>query len=70
LDEQANNLSGPSASNTLKWWQTGLDHTTLEPHVRPGQSCPKCLMDDLTYDTLFRLLCPNCGYVAECGAFT
>jgi hypothetical protein len=62
--------SNPAPSSGQKWWQIGVDPVTLEPQARVGLPCPKCLMDDLAYDTLFRLRCPNCGYIAECGAFT
>jgi hypothetical protein len=56
-----------------KWWQTESHEegtaTTLDP-PRQGESCPKCQMADLDFDTLFRLHCPVCGFVASCGAFT
>lgn len=52
-----------------KWWKR--DAVAAGPD-RPqrGTPCPKCYMADLDWDSLFRLHCPNCGYVAECGAFT
>ncbi len=57
-----------------KWWQVenGLaeQQPSMKPPAKQGQPCPKCYLADLDYDSLFRLSCPNCGYVAECGAFT
>lgn len=58
------------SGSTKKWWQTESDAKSVPARPRKGQACPKCLMDDLDYDTLFRLSCPVCGYVADCGAFT
>lgn len=51
-----------------KWWQT--ERREKPPRMHQGQPCPRCLMGDLDYDALFRLRCPVCDYVAECGAFT
>jgi len=51
-----------------KWWQT--ERHEKPPRMHQGQPCPRCLMGDLDYDALFRLRCPVCDYVAECGAFT
>lgn len=53
-----------------KWWKTKAASVTGQAPVRRGQPCPKCYMADLDLDSLFRIHCPNCGYVAECGAFT
>jgi len=57
------------ATTAGKWWQR--DDVAAEPgRAQRGSPCPKCFMADLDWDSLFRLHCPNCGYVAECGAFT
>jgi ribosomal protein S27AE len=69
----AQNLKGVAAQTTTdgaRWWKTGEAEVDKLPHLRSGHSCPKCYLADLEFDTLFRLHCPNCGYVAECGAFT
>jgi len=58
------------ASRKPRWWKTDPEVAQQNPRARRGQSCPQCLMADLTFDSLFRLHCPVCGYVAECGAFT
>ena len=68
-----NRIEGQEAK-LKKWWQQDRPEGTPAganlAAPKKGDSCPKCLMDDLNYDTLFRLSCPVCGYVAECGAFT
>jgi len=53
-----------------RWWKTDPEIAREHPRARRGQSCPQCHMADLSFDSLFRLHCPVCGYVAECGAFT
>ena len=53
-----------------KWWQTGQSSAGKVLGSQAGQPCPKCYLADLDLDTLFRLSCPNCGFVANCGAFT
>ena len=53
-----------------KWWKRNAAMTANLERPQRGEPCPKCYMDDLGWDSLFRLHCPNCGYVAECGAFT
>jgi hypothetical protein len=70
LTEQIDNSANSLAASKKKWWQTNYLPTGVPPRPRKGQSCPKCLMADLDYDTLFRLSCPVCGFVADCGAFT
>ncbi len=57
-------------SKRKRWWRQEGQAVSNFVAPKKGESCPKCLMDDLDYDTLFRLSCPVCGYVAECGAFT
>ena len=63
-------MGEPQRGMTKRWWKEdrSADFDYFAP--KKGEACPKCLMDDLDYDTLFRLSCPVCGYVAECGAFT
>lgn len=53
-----------------KWWKASVTSKIMGTHSHRGEACPKCYLADLGYDTLFRLSCPNCGYIAECGAFT
>jgi hypothetical protein len=53
-----------------KWWKRGVAARDSTDRPQRGTPCPKCYMADLDWDSLFRLHCPNCGYVAECGAFT
>jgi hypothetical protein len=70
--------SGPEAAGKIdwrsresqKWWKASIASKAKEMHSHRGEACPKCYLADLDYDTLFRLSCPNCGYIAECGAFT
>jgi len=57
-------------TNDRKWWKHDGATAVSANRSQKGESCPKCQMDDLDWDSLFRLHCPNCGYVAECGAFT
>lgn len=72
MDKQENVTFDPSKSekSTEKWWKTDGTSKDKMAHPRQGEACPKCYLADLEYDTLFRLHCPNCGYIAECGAFT
>ncbi|MDX1614637.1 MAG: hypothetical protein R3300_10030 [Candidatus Promineifilaceae bacterium] len=58
------------AAQKAPWWKTDPETAREHPQPRRGQSCPQCHMADLAFDSLFRLHCPVCGYVAECGAFT
>lgn len=54
------------------WWRSGPGGRR-EPCAappRPGEKCPACGDADLAYDSLFVLVCPECSYVAESGAFT
>ncbi|MGD8806651.1 MAG: hypothetical protein PVH65_12410 [Chloroflexota bacterium] len=53
-----------------KWWKREAAAAASPDRPQRGAPCPKCYMADLDWDSLFRLHCPNCGYVAECGAFT
>jgi len=62
--------AGQADADDQKWWKTDRPTIVGEAPVRRGQPCPKCFMADLDLDSLFRIHCPNCGYVAECGAFT
>ena len=70
--------SGPKAEGNIdwrererqKWWKASSASKVIGLHSHRGEACPKCYLADLDYDTLFRLRCPNCGYIAECGAFT
>ena len=50
-----------------RWWRKG---DGCEVSLRPGQTCPQCHLGRLDYDELFRLLCRQCGYSPESGAFT
>ena len=64
--------SDPSTTSTTgqKWWKQNKDPVVLPAAAHRGQPCPNCLLADLDLDSLFRLRCPNCDYVADCGAFT
>jgi ribosomal protein S27AE len=54
-----------------KWWRhEAAAEQEAAPLPRQGEPCPKCYMAEMSYDSLFRLHCPVCGYVAACGAFT
>lgn len=53
-----------------RWWKTDPEIVHANPRAQRGEPCPQCLMADLAFDSLFRLRCPVCGYVAACGAFT
>lgn len=59
-----------SDSAESRWWRKQEADEPPDPTSRRGQACPKCLLGDLDYDTLFRLRCPVCHFVADCGAFT
>ncbi|MGD2049056.1 MAG: hypothetical protein PVH03_06155 [Chloroflexota bacterium] len=70
MGEQGDKLVKQTRTASQKWWKTGSASIQDEPRTGQGQPCPKCYIADLDYDTLFRLRCPNCNYVADCGAFT
>lgn len=53
-----------------RWWKSAENGGDRDLRPVEGAPCPKCLLGDLSFDTLFRLQCSNCGYIAECGAFT
>jgi hypothetical protein len=55
---------------TKKWWQIDQLEAPEGPQGKAGEPCPKCWLADLEHDSLFRIHCPICGYIAECGAFT
>lgn len=66
----ANKPSGLPDTRREKWWKLDSAVVDDENQAGRGQACPKCYLADLDFDTLFRLHCPNCGFIAECGAFT
>jgi hypothetical protein len=70
MNETRANNTQPGAAGGIKWWKTS-DRAGDEA-ARPivGTSCPKCYLGNLEFDSLFRLQCSNCGFIAECGAFT
>lgn len=68
MAEQRSTTGKEKHSVSRKWWQT--EKREKPSPVHQGQPCPKCYMADLDCDDLFRLRCPVCEYVAECGAFT
>ncbi len=59
-----------SKSAKKYWWQQGERPFCASPSPKPGQICPRCQQGKLTYNGLFILYCPQCGYVAASGAFT
>ena len=64
------NETGSLTSGGSKWWKTAAQAGNKTSLPVQGAPCPKCLLGDLEFDTLFRLQCSTCGFIAECGAFT
>ena len=54
-----------TAVDKTRWWKIGDAGADNQPHPSQGQPCPKCYLADLDFDTLFRLHCPNCGFIAH-----
>lgn len=53
------------------WWKRPETRTgNCQSSFREGDACPACRQGKLAYDSLFILICPECGHVAESGAFS
>ncbi len=72
MDKQKNENGADTREGKSRqpfWWQAHPPACLVALPER-GKLCPECGRAPLDYNDQFILACPQCGYVAEAGAFT